>query len=78
VVLVTCFLSLDLIFVLCLVDFLARLVCYFHPWSQCNLVITNSQFICYIGDPYVVISISSGSLVGLTFIRLAIEIWGVG
>jgi hypothetical protein len=37
------FFSLDLIFVLWLSWFLARLMCYFCPRSQSNLVITNSQ-----------------------------------
>jgi hypothetical protein len=43
VVLETCFLSLDLFFVLLLSWFLGRLVCCFCPWSGCNLVIMNSQ-----------------------------------
>jgi hypothetical protein len=48
---------------------------------RCNLAITNSQVqyltssLYIIKNNLVIISISSGSWGGLTFVRLAIEIW---
>jgi hypothetical protein len=40
---VTCFLSIGLILFCGCIGFVAKCVCYFCPWSECNFILANSQ-----------------------------------